>query len=96
MVRIICGEVDEKDPDGVVDIVERTSNLIFNLFLPDLDGGIKVYHDGRLANDYLEKFLGKSFYCKEIRINMTGWFHIHYKLVIEVKEDYTFIDILYK
>ena len=96
MVRIICGEVDAKDPDGMIDIMERTSNLIFNLSLLDLNSGIIVYHDGRLANDELEKFLGKSFYCKEIRINMTGWFHIHYKLIIEVKEDYTFIDILYK
>jgi len=87
--------VDAKDPDGMIDIMERTSNLIFNLSLLDLDGGIRVYHDGRLANDYLEKFLGKSFYCKEIRINITGWFHTKYKLVIEVKEDYTFINIVY-
>ena len=95
MVKIICGEVDVNKPDGMVDITEQATNVIFNIFLPDLNGGIRVYHDGRLANDDLEKFIGKSFYCKEIRINITGWFHIHYKLIIEVKEDYTFINIVY-
>ena len=54
--------------------------------LPSLSSdGIRVYHDGRVRESHLEEFYSKPIFTDEIKINITGWFYIHYELHIELK-----------
>ena len=95
MIEIIVTEFNEKYSDGYITCILKEDNEN-NLQIAALYEGIKVYDDGRLECRYmneLEEILDKPVIIEKLLINITGWFHIHYKLIIKRKKDYTLIKI---
>lgn len=94
MIKIKIENIHE-GRDGCAKCKVKDSEVLLNVNLASIgDEGIRVYHDGRLEHYLLRKLWGPSIYLDEITINITGWFHIHYKLNINVKEEYTEIKII--
>lgn len=97
MIKISLQEISTELNDGYAEVTIKDKEKKLTIDLPSLGvTGIKVYHDGRLYEKHLENFNLKPIIIDEIRINITGWFYIFYKLIIEVKEDHTYIAIIDK
>ena len=98
MIKISVKHIDENAVDGLAEIFlkDNESWKKISVILPNLIDGIKVYHDGRVRESHLEEHHPKPIFTDEIQINIGGWFHIHYELHIELKEEYTLIYITYK
>ena len=92
MIEIIVTGVNNEYPEGYIECILKDNEN--NLKIAALYGDdIKVYDDGRLECRYLEKILDKPVIIDKLLINITGWFHIHYKLIIKRKKEYTLIKI---
>ena len=97
MIKISLKEISPEYHDGYTEVILKDKEKKLSINLPSLgETGIKVYHDGRLYEKHLEGFNLKPIIIDEIIINITGWFYIHYKLLIEVKDEYTYIAIVDK
>lgn len=97
MIEIILEELNEDYHDGHAEVYLQGIDKMILIYLPGLgDEGIRVYHDGRLCERHAEKLHLKPIFIDKILINITGWFYLHYKLDIKVKEEYTEIKILSK
>jgi hypothetical protein len=93
MTKILIEHTNERR-DGCAKC-KTTSGDSFSVNLITLaEDGMRVCHDGRLEHKSLETLFKTPVYLTEISINITSLFHIHYRLLVDVKKDYTSIKIL--
>ena len=99
MIKISVKQIEDNAIDGLMEIFLKDDESWekISVMLPNLSGdGIMVYHDGRVRESHLEEFYPEPIFTDKIQINITGWFHIHHELIIEVKEEFTLIKIINK
>lgn len=86
-------------PNGQLVFYERQTNERIVIFLPTLNSdGVLIHHeDGKIEIGNLpsiDYYTNNPPKTDEITIFIDGWFHIHYELVIDVREELTYIAVL--
>ena len=83
---------DNKYPDGRLELTLKNNPINLIIYLPALEEtGIQINHDGRLHSKKIEEHIHEPIIVDKIRINITGWFHIYYKLIIKTNEKCTYL-----
>lgn len=83
---------DDKYSDGRLILILKNNPRKLLINLPVLgETGIQINHDGRLHSKKIKEHIHEPIIVDKILINITGWFHIHYKLIIKTNERYTYI-----
>jgi len=99
MVKINVCDVDDCDVDGLLKCETNLGPVTINL--PGLgEDGVLLRDDGVIevggARPSIEFYTDNPPRTSEVFINITGWFYIHFRLVIEVKDGFTYVAVLDK
>lgn len=86
-------------PSGQLVFYEKETNEKIVIFLPTLnsDGVLIHREDGKIEignRPSIDYYTNNPPKTDEVTIFIDGWFHIHHELVIEVKEELTYIAVL--
>lgn len=100
MVTIKIKKIEDEHIDGILTCREKTTNEKIKITLPPLGkDGVIIYKDGKIdiggPRPPIEYYTNNPL-TDEITINITGWFHIYYELIITEYDDYTIIQCINK
>ena len=99
MVKINVCEVKDCNVDGLLKCETDRGPLTINL--PSLgEDGVLLSDDGVIeaggARPSIKFYTDNPPKTSEVFISITGWFYIYYRLVIEVKEGFTYVAVVDK
>ena len=97
MVKINVCKMDDCEVNGLLKCETQRGPVTINL--PSLGSdGVLLRHDGIIevggARPCIEFFTDNPPRTDEVFINITGWFYLYFKLVIEVKRDFTYVAVV--
>ena len=94
MVRIKFKQFSEEEPLGMLICHDKRTGERIKIMLPTLaDDGVLLYHDGRIEIGY---FTDNPPMTDEVVVNVDGWLSMFYEVVVEVREEFTYLALIPK